>query len=534
VIILGLYFGHDSNVSIVRDGKVLYHGEVERTTRRKHEAGWHGGVLSDALATARITIDDVDAVAIGGGNCYGPWAEPVGGGEDLYRPIEQAARRACAGTTMAGKPMSEDVKDYVGRGGVNLGGRLVPIYVVHHHLSHSAIAYYTSPYTSALIASWDNGGDGAFSMLSSGSGNKIGGIFANPPYGGSPRASIGAAWTVIGGLYNLGCDHEGKVMGLAAYGTPRSSYIERIRSYMDNYWSDKGAAPVDGLFSDVTFDPLHEDAQDLAASIQAATEDVMGELIAARHSAGEPVVLSGGCAYNCVANGKLAESYDVYVSNCPHDGGLSLGAALFVWHHEMGGEFVGVEEYSPYSGNGKAHWISSATIETAAQDIAAGKVVAWYAGRSEAGKRALGNRSILLDPRRPDGKDLINTRVKRREWFRPFAPSVLEGHTDWRAGKVPPSRYMSFSCSVADDWRDKIPAVVHVDGTCRPQIVSKKTNDAYHRLITAFYELTGVPMVLNTSFNVQEPIVDTEEHAIATFNSTDIDVLYLNGERFSK
>jgi carbamoyltransferase len=221
------------------------------------------------------------------------------------------------------------------------------------------------------------------------------------------------------------------------------------------------------------------------------------------------------------------------VSFCPHDGGLGLGAALFVWHHVLGHEFAGVPEFSPYNGFGCGEAQLSAA-EAVVADLLQGRVVAWYNGRSENGKRALGNRSLLLDPRLADGRAQIN-RVKRREWFRPFAPSVLAGHDEWCEGPLPPSPYMSFASTVREEWRERVPAITHIDGTCRPQIVTSTANPVFHRIISLFYEATGIPMILNTSYNVWEPIIDTPENAHRTFEQQyDIDVLYVNGVRTAK
>jgi carbamoyltransferase len=346
----------------------------------------------------------------------------------------------------------------------------------------------------------------------------------------------------------LGGDHEGKLMGLAAYGKPREGFQNTLVSMMRDFeslWRYDAGNPVwtslmGNLHASLEFrDLVSAECHDFVASLQGATEQFTQELIDGYMKKlglpeGLPVCLGGGVAYNCCSNHAMLRRYGrVHVPCSPYDGGLPVGAVLFVWHHILGNTFSGVSEWSPYRGRGVGHADESVASQVV-QDLLAGKVVSWYSGRSENGKRALGNRSILADPRIPWMRENLNQRVKLREWYRPFAPSVLSGYAEWADGEVPASPYMSFSCKVSREWATRIPAVVHVDRTCRPQIVTEKANPVYYRVIDLFRQATGIPMVLNTSFNRQEPIVDTPEDALKTFLASGVQVLYINGHRYTQ
>lgn len=523
MIILGLYCGHDSNACILRDGKVLAHVESERVTRRKHEAGLIRGAVQAALDAAGISLNEVDVVAVGGSTWAGsidPWPQL---GEVIRTPLQSPNTTAF---------LNGGIPTLSFNLGVPAIGRPVPIHIVHHHISHAALAYYTCPWPEVTVMSWDGGGDGAYNLRCRGVGGKLVEIAFHPPTG-KLNLSIGGIWTEVGAMYGLGVDHEGKIMGHASYGTIDAALVAKLRNWMQTYQANWCAKPwATDLMRTIDFsDLLSTTSMGLSASLQRATEDLMVEMVANVHG---PLALTGGCAYNCVANGRIFQQHpEVYVPSCPHDGGLAMGAALYVWHHVLGNSYAGQPKFSPYLGSGT--WKADKSVaESVVADLLAGKIVAWYDGPAESGKRALGARSILVDPRNPAIKDIINQRIKHREWFRPFAPSVLPNRGEWCDGPLPPSAYMSFSCRVREEWRNKIPGVVHVDGTCRPQIVHPELNPVYHEIIRLFDEATGIPMILNTSFNVNEPIVNTPEQAHATFAKVGIDVLYLHGERFTK
>jgi carbamoyltransferase len=299
-------------------------------------------------------------------------------------------------------------------------------------------------------------------------------------------------------------------------------------------------------------EPLAQRHRNLAASLQARLEEVylgmLGKL--ARVTGLKSICLAGGVAFNCVANGKIFDSTpfeQVYVQPAAGDAGLAVGAAYYVWHQKLGKPRSFVMDHA-YWGPGFSTAEIRAAIEAsgiaregsivselpeqelarrAAAIIADGKILGWFQGRAEWGPRALGNRSIVADPRRADMKDILNRRIKHREIFRPFAPSILaEATGEWFA-KSHPSPFMTLAYAVRPEKRELIPAPTHVDGTGRLQTVTREANPRYHALISAFRDLTGVPVVLNTSFNDNEPIVCRPEEAIDCFLRTKMDALVL-------
>jgi carbamoyltransferase len=329
-------------------------------------------------------------------------------------------------------------------------------------------------------------------------------------------------------------------------------------------WAESDQTPVLGkMFSDAMprklgaparqpDDPLEQRHRDLAASLQARLEEVYLGMLnkLATQTGAKAVCLAGGVAFNCVANGKIFDTTPferVYVHPAAGDAGLAVGAAYHVWHQTLGKPRSFVMEHA-YWGPGytpaevqaamKASAVSGEgyTIQALSDEelmrrtagiIAEGKIVGWYQGRAEWGPRALGNRSIVADPRRAEMKEILNRRIKHREIFRPFAPSILAEKTGEWFEKSYPSPFMNLAYSVHADKRDKIPAPTHIDGTGRLQTVTREANPRYHALISEFERQTGVPVVLNTSFNDNEPIVCRPEEALDCFVRTQMDALVL-------
>jgi carbamoyltransferase len=380
---------------------------------------------------------------------------------------------------------------------------------------------------------------------------------------------------------------EYKVMGLAAYGGPEEletfrdivrfdangngngfrlglDYFIHHRTGPEMTWADAGKTPTQGkLFSEQLprrlgpargpEDPLEQRHRNLAASLQMRLEEVyLGMLRKLAAQTGmKSVCLAGGVAFNCVANGKIFDQTafeNVFVQPAAGDGGLSVGAAYFVWNQKLGKprsfilensywgpQFSREAIHAAIEGSGLAREGGCTVAEIAEEElcrrtaaiIADGKILGWFQGRAEWGPRALGNRSIVADPRRTDMKEILNRRIKHREIFRPFAPSILtETVGDWFE-KSHPSPFMTFAYAVRPEKRAQIPAPTHVDGTGRLQTVTQHANPRYWRLIKAFEQLTGVPVVLNTSFNDNEPIVCRPEEAIDCFQRTQMDALVL-------
>jgi carbamoyltransferase len=467
-----------------------------------------------------------------------------------------------------------------------LGGPAPPLYPVEHHLAHVASAYYCSPFDEAMCLTVDGFGDFVSTMMAVGRGNAIEVLDrVHFPH------SLGLFYTAVTQhLGFLGFGDEYKVMGLAAYGEPSLApqvgrmvpprpdgtfaldlrYFRHLSEGVDMTWED--GSPELGLvytpaLAELLGPPRRPDEEltqrhkDLAASLQKVYEDRFFALVNAlrRRTGLKRLALAGGCAMNSLANGRLFDRTDVeevYIQSAAGDAGTSLGAALYVHHavlgaprngfvmeHSYWGPAYGEEEIRralaeavPGSGGRDGAW-GEIRIETlrdeelladrTAESIARGDVVGWYQGRSEWGPRALGNRSILADPRRGDMKDILNLKIKRRESFRPFAPSVLEERTgEWFTIDYPDPFMIKVYPIRPEKW-PLVPAVTHVDGTGRLQTVSRRANPRYWQLISAFERRTGVPMVLNTSFNENEPIVNTPAEALDCFLRTRMDRLVM-------
>jgi carbamoyltransferase len=425
---------------------------------------------------------------------------------------------------------------------------------VPHHLAHAASAYYPSGFDPAAILVIDGIGEAASSTLAWGEGKRIktSETFAYPN-------SLGFVWERASTHLGFSQYDASKVMGLAAYGDPEifsRPFASIIQVGEDGYAVDLGAAG----FSDpnrlvALFGPRREEGgeilprhMDVAAALQAATDAAVVALLRRleRSVGAAPLCIAGGVALNCVTNTVIRQASgfsDVFIPSAPHDAGTAIGAALAVYHSErgsktakgaatpyLGPEFTEREVLAAVKAAGLEARKSKDAARDAADMIADGNIVGWFQGRMEFGPRALGNRSLLADPRRSDTRATLNRRVKHREDFRPFAPSVLAERADEWFDVGPPlasHEYMLFACPAKAGYRDRIPAVVHEDGTARVQLVRREANPRFHKLISRFFARTGVPLVLNTSFNDSEPIVCTPAHAIATFRGTGIDALFM-------
>jgi carbamoyltransferase len=453
---------------------------------------------------------------------------------------------------------------------------------VEHHQAHLASSFFVSPFERAALLSADGLGDFASTMWGTGSGKRmnIHGAIAFPHSLGLFYGGV----TQYLGFPKFGDEY--KVMGLAAYGQPEQmdafrdivrfdarsngngfrlglDYFTHHRTGPEMSWAEADKTPTLGkMFSNempkrlgpvrAPEEPLEQRHRNLAASLQARLEEVyLGMLKKLAERTGlKAICLAGGVAFNCIANGKIFDATpfeQVYVHPAAGDAGLAVGAAYYVWHQKLGKPRSFVMEHA-YWGPGytreeirraidsngiaqKGFRVSELAEEELVRDTAAiiadGKIVGWFQGRAEWGPRALGNRSIVADPRRPEMKEILNRRIKHREIFRPFAPSILSEATGEYFEKSHPSPFMTLAYSVRTEKRGAIPAPTHVDGTGRLQTVTREANPRYHALISAFRDLTGVPVVLNTSFNDNEPIVCRPEEAIDCFLRTQMDTLVL-------
>ncbi|OAA62316.1 carbamoyl transferase [Cordyceps fumosorosea ARSEF 2679] len=547
---------HESAAALIVDGQVVAAAEEERFSRVKHGKPARVDNADElplesiryCLESAAIKPEDLDAIAysfdpdlrahdfiLNDKTEAGDWGTPEGEKTFLSRLRSVPDALATHFGPAAGKRL-----------------KFIP-----HHLSHAASSFYPSGYEDAAILVADGIGEAACTVLARGDKESIT-ILREIPF---PH-SIGFVWEKMSKYLGFTEYDACKAMGLAAYGDAskfKGVFSELMRvddacAYHVNQATANFRLPdfdrLESLFGPARKRdaPLESHHYDAAAALQVATNDVLLALARELHQAvgSKNLCLAGGVALNCVSNMVIKEAglfSNVFIPSAPHDAGTAMGAALEL-NHRMGGrsdqasttpylgpEFDEAAIVAAYDAAGLTPQVSSAPAVDAAQMVAAGKIVAWFQGRMEFGPRALGNRSLLADPRSLATRELLNVKVKHREMFRPFAPSVLaEAAGDWfELGAPSPSHnFMLFACLATAERRDEIPAVLHEDGTARVQLVHQKQNPAFHQLISEFATLTGVPLVLNTSFNDSEPIVCTPADAIATFQKTRIDALFIS------
>lgn len=556
--ILGLNAYHgDSSAALLVDGRLEAAVEEERFNRVKH---WAGLPLEAARACLQGQVPEYAAIS------RDPRAHP------LKKLLRIAARPGEWGRLWSRAENSFSLlrtKQLLQAAGVT--GPRTTFHFVEHHRAHLASAFFCSPFEEAAVLSVDGFGDFSSVMWGVGRGNQI--RISDAVHYPHSMGLFYTAFTQFLGFPKYGDEY--KMMGLAAYGQPRYASLVRdvIRTnkgrvelnlrYFSHHtdgvemsWEggEPSLAPVFSGYLPEKFglarayrSEIQEQHRDLAASVQLVLEENYFDLL--RHvqktTGLTKVCLAGGVALNCAANGKIFEQTEfkeVYVQPAAHDAGTSLGAALHVQHQvlQRPREFVMRHVYyGPVATESElrqalaAGGIPSeeldeeAVVEATARAIADGQIVGWYQGRSEFGPRALGNRSILADPRRKDMKDILNARIKHREPFRPFCPSVLkEECCRWFENDYE-SPFMVMAYKIRPERRAQVPAITHADGTGRLQTVERDVNPLYWRLIRRFGALTGVPMLLNTSFNENEPIVNRPEEGLNCFLRTNMDVLVI-------
>jgi carbamoyltransferase len=573
--ILGINAYHaDSAACLVRDGVLVAAAEEERFRRIKHWAGFPREAIRYCLAEAGIGIDDVDHIAVN----RNPKANLLK--KALYAFARRPSLELVADRLRNAAKVTSVSDALAAALAVPRDTIRAPIHAVEHHHAHLASAFLVSPFREAAIVSVDGFGDFLSAMWGVGADNRIevaGRIFF--PH------SLGLFYQAITqhlGFWSYGDEY--KVMGLAAYGRPsRMAEMRRIvRLEPDGTYTldldlfrhhaegvemlwDGGAPKVGRIFSDAMIDllgpPRHQDEpiaerhKDIATSLQAMYEEAFFHLLGKvqEETGSRALCLAGGCAMNSVANGKVFARTgfrDLWVQAAAGDAGGAIGAAYAVWNEVLGrprghvmdhaflGPAFGEAEIEAAIDRNLADFREARCTIARIDDegelcrltagrIADGQVVGWFQGRMEWGPRALGNRSIVCDPRRADMKDILNRKIKRRESFRPFAPSILRERVgEWfEADYDVPFMLQVYPIRAAR--RAQIPAVTHVDGSGRLQTVTRAQNRRYHRLIEAFAERTGVPILLNTSFNENEPVVCQPQEAIDCFLRTRMDALVL-------
>ena len=553
---------HESSACLIHNGEIILALEEERLNRVKHAKPARVdnadelpiGAIELCLEKAGITWQEVDRV----GYSFDPvkrlknkdYSEPVvpgdwgsAEGEQLfYEKLQQVPQKL---SQLAGEDITAKFE------------------WLDHHLCHAGSAYFVSPFEDAAVLIVDGIGEFESTTFYHGKGNRLNKLktidYPN---------SLGFLWEKFAQFLGFSEYDACKVMGLASYGNFK--YYDR--EFRQLLTIEPGSFQLDPKilqfrvndFSELEklFGPQREPDQrleerhmDIAATLQKVTEEVLLELANdLYHRTGSPnLCLAGGVALNCVANRILQEKtpfQNIYIQPAANDAGTAIGAAYGIWHQMLGQPRSYVME-RPYLGPEysddriqavlDAHHLNYRRCDnieaTAAKLVAEGNIVGWFQDRMEMGPRALGSRTLLADPRNPNMRDILNHKVKHREHFRPFAPSVLADKAQaWFCieDSQMPSDFMLFAYEVQESQRDLIPAVIHVDGTSRVQTVRSQSHPKYYRLIQEFDKLTGVPMVLNTSFNDSEPIVCSPEDAVKTFGKTKIDYLAIGNFLVSK
>ena len=582
--ILGIscYF-HDAAAALFRDGQLIAAAEEERFTRKKHDYEFPQNAIDFCLRTGGIQAGDLDYVVF--------FEKPFIKFERLLLSSMQTFPQSHkvfreAMVTWFGDKLW--IKHLIQN---RLGLPPSKIIFSEHHLSHAASAFFCSPFEEAAILTVDGVGEWTTASFGIGKGTDIK-LFKEIRFPHSIGLLYSAFTAFLGFEVNEG---EYKVMGMAPFGTPR--YVEKVQKLIrfgndgsfeldmdyfsfhystdrtyNNRFVDLFGAPRDPkahfftasteyptYFGDKpsNFDAAARSNQhyaDLAASIQAVTEEALLRMATAlqRETGLKNLCMAGGVALNSVANGKILKQTafeNIYIHPAAGDSGGAVGAAMYLYHailgkprsfvmqHAYWGQEHGPAEIETFLKNENISYqrltSEDQVVDQVTDRLQQGKVVGWYQGRFEWGPRALGNRSIIADPRRTDMKDIVNVKIKFREPFRPFAPSVLaEKAGDYFELDNPPShypaRFMLYVVDVRKEKQDVLPAITHVDGTGRLQTVTSDSNPRYYRLIETFGDATGVPVILNTSFNLKgEPIVNTPAEAYSTFSRSGMDTLVL-------
>jgi carbamoyltransferase len=560
MFILGLTTLGDSAAALIKDGELVAAAEEERFSRKKHHSGFPYKAIEFCLDQAGIKLKDVEHV----GHYWKPWI--------LRHKVMQAAKAALISRDMfkarADRGVAQVSDSYLGmfkhpkRLREHFGPSDFKFHWVEHHQSHAASAFFVSPFESAAVLTWDGTGEDTTTLFSKGRGNKIE-VLKRIKLPHSLGQFYSAVTNFIG--FDMFAGDEWKVMGLAAYGTPKyyDFFRERVLTtngngdfhfnikVLDHHLAKHYQFP-DEIVKELgpgrkKGEDLTQHHWDIASSAQKALEDTAIYLVGKIHemTGEENLCMAGGVAFNSVMNGRIFHETPFkrfFVQPAAGDAGCSVGAAYYVWNQTLGRP-RSFEMNHAYWGPGFTNDECAAALNEAglkfetlpdevllprlAKMISEGAIVGWFNGQMELGPRALGARSFVADPRRADMREILNHKVKLREWFRPLAPSMHEEHGAEVFGVEHHDPFMITVIQVDEAYKSKIPAVVHVDGTARPQMVNREVNPRYWALIDEFKKITGIPMLLNTSFNVQEPIVCTPSDAVNTFRNANFDALAL-------
>ena len=579
-------FYHDSAAALISDGRIVAAAQEERFTRRRHDAGFPARAVAYCLEAAGITYEELSAVAY--------YEKPFIKLERLLETYVSFAPRGLSSFVSAIPTYLREKSRIPSTIRQQLGKRYSgPILFTEHHESHAASAFFPSPFEDAAILTVDGVGEWATTTIGTGDGNRIQ-LIAELRFPHSLGLLYSAFTYYTGFKVNSG---EYKMMGLAPYGEPR--YVDLIYKHLVKLGKD-GSLWLNQQYFDYCSGltmtskrfhrlfggpprkpetPLTQKEMDLAASIQVVTEEAMlGFADRAFQLTGKRrLCLAGGVALNCAANGRILRDgpfEDIWIQPAAGDAGGALGAAMFAWYQVLGrprdnggrdsmqGSLLGpsfsdgqISEFLKATGESAEFLPDSELIDRTAALLQEGKVVGWFQGRMEYGPRALGARSIIGDARNPQMQARMNQKIKFRESFRPFAPSVLRDHAaeyfnlktespymllvdHVNAGKripTPESAQSLWGIEKLNVRRSTIPAVTHIDYSARIQTIDRERHGLYYELIRRFYERTGCPVIVNTSFNIRgEPIVCTPSDAYHCYRHTHIDALVLGNRLLVK
>ena len=559
---LGINAYHaDSSASLLINGEVVCATEEERFTRQKHWAGLPIKSIEFCLNSQGLKMSDISSVCVG----RDPKAK-------ISNKIRYMARNIKPSISMLKQrftnrsdlhSLEDNIKNHF--------GFCPKIEFIEHHRAHLASAFFSSPFEEATLISIDGSGDFSTIMIGKGDGNKIE-VIESQDF----PISIGLFYTAF--TQFLGFPYYGdeyKVMGLSPYGSP--DYLKEMRSIM---WSgdknilewnssffnlNNGAVSysdnnpnVSQLFDETNFEKLFRDKRsydeeitqrhkNIASSLQKRTEELIFEIIerAFKQTGISNLCIAGGVAQNSVANGKILNNTsikEIYIPSAGHDAGISMGASQYHYFHNLDNKRIaplydanlGIsfsneqhKEIIERLGLSYKYLEDDKLFKYVAKAISTNNVIGFFDGKAEFGPRALGSRSILADPRNSKAQQLLNEKIKKRESFRPFAPSILEEYGEEYFENYQFTPFMERVLPIRKEKQKLIPAVTHVDGSGRLQSVRKILRPRYYRLIKEFYEITGVPILINTSFNENEPVVNIPEEAIDCYLRTDMDMLVL-------
>lgn len=532
-----LSWQHDAAAALVVDGKVVATAEEERFNRQRHARGFPKLAIDYCLKEGGITLQDIDVIAVG----YNPYA--------FLRRFRIPLNPGVLAQYVANIFIYETKLRAFAK---EAGAKLV---YVDHHMAHAASSYHVSGFDEANVITVDGAGETESFAFFRGKGGKLERIWDIPldlGFNSRISRSFGLVYTSVTTLLGLGASAEGKTMGLASYGTPRFDFskIMSVRNHTDYTLNRANVRALYGQYARKGKEELSQDHKDIAASLQSALEESLVNLAreAYGHTGYKNFALAGGVALNCNTNQRILDEDfcdGLFVIPAAHDGGVALGAALRA--AELAGEPIPLarmetaywgpgytdEEVEKVLKEAKVKYERVSDIESRVADlIAEGKIVGWFQGRMEMGPRALCNRTILANPGMPDMADRVNADVKHREKWRPFAPAVAaETAATYFTGleKEKESPFMLRVSYVRDEYRKRLPAVTHFDGSARMQTIKESQNPKTHKLLKEIEKRSGLPVVMNTSFNDNnEPIVCSPKDALKCYYGTGFDALAIH------